>query len=203
MKRFILLVDDHELTRAGCRLLVTRLDDFEISAELDVGAGVIQQVSKNRPDLMILDVRLPDMNGLSLLAELVDVHQMPVLILTGQDDPRDFAFALRMGARGVVRKNDPSSIIIDAIQAIDRGETYVSGSVSNMLAEMDEPKVELSPRQAAILHYLSVGETNKEIAYKLKIAMPTVSFHIAEMRRKLGVDSNKLILNAAKGAGLL
>ncbi|WP_430427978.1 response regulator [Parasphingorhabdus sp.] len=203
MKRFILLVDDHELTRAGCRLLVTRLDDFEISAELDVGAGVIQQVSKNRPDLMILDVRLPDMNGLSLLAELVDVHQMPVLILTGQDDPREFAFALRMGARGVVRKNDPSSIIIDAIQAIDRGETYVSGSVSNMLAEMDEPKVELSPRQAAILHYLSVGETNKEIAYKLKIAMPTVSFHIAEMRRKLGVDSNKLILNAAKGAGLL
>lgn len=203
MKRFILLVDDHELTRAGCRLLVTRLDDFEISAELDVGAGVIQQVSKNRPDLMILDVRLPDMNGLSLLAELVDVHQMPVLILTGQDDPRDFTFALRMGARGVVRKNDPSSIIIDAIQAIDRGETYVSGSVSNMLAEMDEPKVELSPRQAAILHYLSVGETNKEIAYKLKIAMPTVSFHIAEMRRKLGVDSNKLILNAAKGAGLL
>jgi len=203
VKRFILLVDDHELTRAGCRLLVTRLDDFEISAELDVGAGVIQQVSKNRPDLMILDVRLPDMNGLSLLAELVDVHQMPVLILTGQDDPRDFAFALRMGAHGVVRKNDPSSIIIDAIQAIDRGETYVSGSVSNMLAEMDEPKVELSPRQAAILHYLSVGETNKEIAYKLKIAMPTVSFHIAEMRRKLGVDSNKLILNAAKGAGLL
>lgn len=203
MKRFILLVDDHELTRAGCRLLVARLDDFEISAELDVGAGVIQQVSKNRPDLMILDVRLPDMNGLSLLAELVDVHQMPVLILTGQDDPRDFAFALRMGARGVVRKNDPSSIIIDAIQAIDRGETYVSGSVSNMLAEMDEPKVELSPRQAAILHYLSVGETNKEIAYKLKIAMPTVSFHIAEMRRKLGVDSNKLILNAAKGAGIL
>jgi two-component system nitrate/nitrite response regulator NarL len=203
VKRFILLVDDHELTRAGCRLLVTRLDDFEISAELDVGAGVIQQVSKNRPDLMILDVRLPDMNGLSLLAELVDVHQMPVLILTGQDDPRDFAFALRMGARGVVRKNDPSSIIIDAIQAIDRGETYVSCSVSNMLAEMDEPKVELSPRQAAILHYLSVGETNKEIAYKLKIAMPTVSFHIAEMRRKLGVDSNKLILNAAKGAGLL
>lgn len=203
MKRSILHVDDHELTRAGCRLLLSRLDNFEITAELDMGGGVIEQVSENRPDLLILDIRLPDMNGMSLLAELVDVHQIPVLILSGQDDPRDFAFALRMGAHGVVRKNDPSSEIIDAIQAIDRGEIYASDSVSDMLAEMGEPSVELSPRQAAILHYLSVGETNKEIAYKLRIAMPTVSFHIAEMRRKLGVVSNKLILNAARSAKLI
>lgn len=203
MKRSILLVDDHELTRAGCRLLLARLDNFEITAELDAGGGVIKQVSENRPDLLILDIHLPDMNGMSLLAELVDVHQIRVLILTGQDDPRDFAFALRMGARGIVRKNDPSSVIIDAIQTLDRGETYISDSVSGMLAEMGEPSVELSPRQAAILHYLSVGETNKEIAYKLRIAMPTVSFHIAEMRRKLGVVSNKLILNAARSARLI
>lgn len=203
MKRSILHVDDHELTRAGCRLLLARLDDFEITAELDLGGGVIKQITENRPDLLILDIRLPDMNGMSLLAELVDVHQIPVLILSGQDDPRDFAFALRMGARGVVRKNDPSSVIIDAIQALDRGEVYVSDSVSDMLAEMGEPSVELSPRQAAILHYLSVGETNKEISYKLRIAMPTVSFHIAEMRRKLGVETNKLILNAAKSAKLI
>lgn len=203
MKRSILHVDDHELTRAGCRLLLTRLDDFEITAELDLGGGVIKQITENRPDLLILDIRLPDMNGMSLLAELVDVHQIPVLILSGQDDPRDFAFALRMGARGVVRKNDPSSVIIYAIQALDRGEVYISDSVSDMLAEMGEPSVELSPRQAAILHYLSVGETNKEISYKLRIAMPTVSFHIAEMRRKLGVETNKLILNAAKSAKLI
>jgi DNA-binding NarL/FixJ family response regulator len=203
MKRSILLVDDHELTRAGCRLLLTRLDNFEITAELDAGGGVIQEVSENRPDILILDIHLPDMNGMSLLAELVDVHEIPVLILTGQNDPRDFAFALRMGARGVVRKNDPSSAIIDAIQAIDDGETYISASVSEMLAEMGQPNVELSPRQAAILHYLSVGETNKEIAYKLRIAMPTVSFHIAEMRKKLGVGTNKLILNAARSEKLL
>lgn len=203
MKRSILHVDDHELTRAGCRLLLTRLDDFEITAELDLGGGVIKQITESRPDLLILDIRLPDMNGMSLLAELVDVHQIPVLILSGQDDPRDFAFSLRMGARGVVRKNDPSSVILDAIQALDRGEVYISDSVSDMLAEMGEPSVELSPRQAAILHYLSVGETNKEISYKLRIAMPTVSFHIAEMRRKLGVETNKLILNAAKSAKLI
>ena len=203
MKRSILHVDDHELTRAGCRLLLARLDDFEITAELDAGGGVIKQITESRPDLLILDIRLPDMNGMSLLAELVDVHQIPVLILSGQDDPRDFAFALRMGARGVVRKNDPSSVILDAIEALDRGETYVSDSVSNMLAVMEEPNVALSPRQAAILHFLSVGETNKEISYKLRIAMPTVSFHIAEMRRKLGVETNKLILNAARSAKLL
>lgn len=203
MKRSILHVDDHELTRAGCRLLLARLDNFEITAELDLGGGVIKQITESRPDLLILDIRLPDMNGMSLLAELVDVHQIPVLILSGQDDPRDFAFALRMGARGVVRKNDPSSDIIDAIRALDRGEVYISDSVSDMLAEMGEPSVELSPRQAAILHYLSVGETNKEISYKLRIAMPTVSFHIAEMRRKLGVQTNKLILNAAKSAKLI
>lgn len=199
----ILHVDDHELTRAGCRLMFDRLEDFEVSAELDCGANVIEQVSTNRPDLLILDVRLPDMNGMSLLAELVDVHQMPVVILTGQDDPRDFAFALRMGARGVVRKNDPSAVIVEAITNVHNGEIYISDSVADMLARMGKPSVELSPRQTAILHYLSVGETNKEISYKLKIAMPTVSFHIAEMRRKLGVSNNKKIISAAAEINLL
>lgn len=199
----ILQVDDHALTRAGCRLMVDGMEGFDIVAELDCGSGVLAQVQADKPDLILLDVMLPDMNGMSLLAELVGIHEIPVIILTGQDNPRDYTFALRMGARGVVRKNDPSEEILAAIAGVHAGKSYISESVAEMLARVEPPKVELSPRQTAILHYLSIGETNKEISHKLDIAMPTVSFHIAEMRRKLGVSNNKKIVNAAAQAKLI
>ncbi len=194
----ILHVDDHELTRSGCALLVSSMAGYEITCELDCGAAVLEKVAEEPFDLVILDVRLPDINGLSLLAELVGRHDLPVLVFTGQDDPKDFEFALRMGALGVARKNDPSTVLMQAIRAVSEGATFVSPSAEQMLSNMIRPSIHLSPRQTAILHYMLVGETNKEMAHKLDIAMPTVSFHLSEIRRKLGVTSNKKIINAAR-----
>lgn len=87
----ILHVDDHELTRTGCALLVSGMKGFEVACELDRGAPVLSKVAAEPFDLVILDVRLPDMNGLSLLAELVGKYGLSVLVFTGQDDPKDFA----------------------------------------------------------------------------------------------------------------
>ncbi len=199
----ILHVDDHELTRAGCRLLLGTADDLEVVAELDCGQGVLKFVADYKPDLVLLDIRLPDISGLSLIAEIVTVHELPVVILSGQEEPREFIVAWQMGALAIVNKSDPSETIIKAIQYALKGERFISDNIADIMARVRKPKISLSSRQTAVLHFLSIGETNKEIAHRLGIAMPTVSFHLAELRRKLNVDSNKKILPAANEVKLI
>ncbi len=199
----ILHVDDHELTRAGCALLLSRLDRYEIVGTLDKGTGVLDFILTEEIDIVILDLVLPDMNGMSLLAELIGIHDMTVMILTGQDDPKDFSFALKMGVRAIVRKSDPAEEIVDALDKVRKGESFLSTTVREQLDSFSTPNIQLSPRQSAILHYLAIGETNKEIGCKLGIAMPTVSFHLAEIRKKLGVSNNKKITQAAIDSGIV
>jgi len=196
-------VDDHALTRAGCRLMLSNNPELEIVAECDCGGQVLERVRADKPDLVLLDIRLPDVSGLTLIAEIISTHEIPVAILSGQEDPRDFIVAWQMGASAIVDKRDTAETIIHAIELARSGERYVSDTVANVMASIRKPTVSLSSRQAAILHFLSIGETNKEIAHRLGIAMPTVSFHLAELRRKLGVESNKRILPVASEINLI
>ena len=199
----ILHVDDHELTCAGCALILSADDQYELVHALDKGSEVLPWLKNNPVDVILLDILLADMNGLSLLAELMAIETARVIILTGQNDPRQFRFALDMGVRGIIQKSDPGDELLAALNAIDQDEPYLSPSIAMQLQRLGEPAVHLSPRQAAILHYMAAGETNKEIAGKLGIATPTVSFHIAEMRKKLAVSHNRKIVQAAREIGLI
>lgn len=199
----ILHVDDHELTRAGCALILSAAENCELVHALDNGRQVLPWLNSHPVDVILLDIILSDMNGLSLLAELSAMETLDIIILTGQNDARQFRFALEMGVKGVVQKSDPGDEILAALDALDADTPYLSPSIASQLQRLGEPPVHLSPRQAAILHYMTIGETNKEIAGKLGIAMPTVSFHIAEMRRKLGVSHNRKIVQAARDIGLI
>ncbi|MEO0441151.1 MAG: response regulator transcription factor [Pseudomonadota bacterium] len=199
----ILHVDDHELTRAGCALILSGQDQYELVHTLDNGENVLPWLKDHPVDVILLDIILADMNGLSLLTEIMAMETVRVIILTGQNDAKQFRFALEMGVSGVVQKSDPGDEILAALNGIDAEEPYLSPSIASQLQRLGEPPVRLSPRQAAILHYMSNGETNKEIGGKLGIAMPTVSFHIAEMRRKLDVSHNRKIVQAAKDIGLI
>ncbi len=199
----ILHVDDHELTRAGCALILSGQDRYELVHALDNGGNVLPWLKSHPADVILLDIILADMNGLSLLAEIMALETVRVIILTGQNDAKQFRFALEMGVSGVVQKSDPGEEILAALDGIDAEEPYLSPSIASQLHRLGEPPVHLSPRQAAILHYMANGETNKEIGGKLGIAMPTVSFHIAEMRRKLDVSHNRKIVQAAKDIGLI
>lgn len=199
----ILVVEDHELTRAGLRLLLSQhTQSFEIEF-LDCGAAVMPYLKSTDVDIIILDLDLPDMNGSSLLAELIGVHDITVMVLTGRHDPKEFEFVRKMGARAIVSKGDDSQYIIEGLIEISKGHTYFSPVVEKALGRCEQPSVNLSPRQMAILHYLGIGETNKEIGYKLGIAAPTVSFHMAELRQKLSVDNNKRIVPKARSLKLL
>ncbi len=171
--------------------------------ELATIGAVLPFVRNNPVDLIVLDISLPDGNGLSLLAELSSGLGLRVVILTGQESPAEIDLARRLGADGLVLKSDPSEEIISCIQAVLNGQKFESSGAKKIISKLGEPKINLSPRQTAILHLLALGETNKEVAHRLGIAMNTVSFHLLQIRNKMGVDNNKRILISARSLGLV
>lgn len=199
----ILIVDDHHITRSGLQLMIASHDRFKIVGALDRGATVNAFVQSQAVDLVILDLNMPDVRGVNVLAELVGSRDMTVIILTGETHVHDIEYALKLGARAIVSKSDPPDQIIAACDAALAGEVFISSHMREALGKSDKSPVTLSSRQMAILHYLAQGESNKEISYRLSIAQPTVSFHLAELRKKLDVSHNRKIVERANELNLL
>ena len=199
----ILIVDDHQITQAGLRMLFQAHPEYIVVGALDRGATVAAFVQSQPVDLVILDLNIPDVKGINILAEIVGSRDMTVIILTGENAYGEVEYALKLGARAVVSKADPAEEVIAACEAALAGELYISPHMRDALGRYRQPAVTLSSRQMAILHYLAQGESNKEIAYRLSIAQPTVSFHIAELRRKLEVANNRKIVERAQELNIL
>ena len=199
----VLIVEDHHITRNGLQLLLAQHDRFNIVGTLDRGATVNAFVQSQPVDLVILDLNMPDVHGINILAELVGSRDMTVIILTGETLYNKINYALKLGARGVVSKSDSPDQILAACDSALAGEVFISPDMREGLGKLGSPPVALSSRQMAIMHYLAQGESNKEISYRLSIAQPTVSFHIAELRKKLGVSHNRKILERAYELNLL
>jgi DNA-binding NarL/FixJ family response regulator len=194
----VLIVDDHPLAQSGLRLLFSQHKKFEVVGALDRCEITTAFIKAQPVDIVLLDLNMPDVRGVDVLAEIVGSHDMTVIILTGESQFGEIDYALKLGARGAVSKADPPDEIIAACEAALTGDVYISSGIRDGLSRFDQLPVALSSRQMAILHYLARGESNKEIAYRLSIAQPTVSFHIGEMRRKFNVASNRKIVEHAK-----
>lgn len=199
----ILIVDDHPLTHGGLRLLFSQYPEFEVVGALDRCEITTAFIKAQPVDIVLLDLNMPQIRGVDILAEIVGSHDMTVIILTGESHFGEIDYALKLGARGVVSKSDPPEEIIAACEAALAGEVYVSPSMREGLSTIELLPISLSTRQMAILHYLAQGETNKEISYRLAIAQPTVSFHMSELRRKLDVPSNRKIVERAQALKLI
>ena len=198
----VLIVDDHEIVRSGLSLLL-KANDFEVAGIVKTGAEIIPILRTEVVDIILLDLGLPDIHGLTILTELVGVHDASVIVLSGELDAPTCDTAMKMGARAVVSKSDPSALILKALQEVQMGRTYCTPTIEKLLRDRRNHDVELSPRQMAILHFFALGETNKEIGYRLRIAAPTVSFHLREIREKIGVDHNRKIVEKARAIGLV
>lgn len=198
----VLIVDDHEIVRTGLSLLL-KANDFEVAGIVKTGAEVIPFFQTEMVDIILLDLGLPDVHGLTILTELVGVHDASVVVLSGDLDAIACDTALKMGARAVVSKSDPSAMILKAIKEVERGQKFCTPSIEEILADRLNADVVLSPRQMAILHFFAMGETNKEIGYRLRIAPPTVSFHLREIREKIGAPHNRKIVEKARSIGLI
>ena len=210
----VLLVDDHALFRGGVKALLQRHDDFEVLDETGDGLEGIKRARSLRPDVVLLDLHMPGISGLEAVKVInEEIPGVRVLMLTVSEDAQDLMEALRAGASGYLLKNIETDALLDAIRRAAAGDSVVSPQMTAKLIQgvREQPKVsslvverdKFSPRERDILACLAQGESNKEISYRLSIAQPTVSFHIAELRRKLDVPNNRKIVERAQELKLL
>lgn len=199
MKHRIVLADDHTMFREGLKSLIDRENFLKVVAEARDGEELIKILEAGGCDLVVLDLSMPRMDGMTALKE---IHRrfpkVDVLVLTMQKDYEHFRHAMTYGARGYILKEDAHDQLIAAIAAIKKGKSFVSPSVSTLLTdrfirpldEVETPSLEiLTRRQKQILRYIADGYSNKEIAAQLKISVRTVETHRGHLTEKLGIKT--------------
>lgn len=195
----VLLADDHAVVREGIRRFLEEADDIEIVAEAGDGREALEKVREHRPDVAVLDVRMPEMSGVEATRRIKErFPEVRVLILTAyDDDPYIFAL-LRAGADGYILKTASGDELIRAVRAVYRGQSALSPEVATKVvqqtvtgkpataAEQVEP---LTPRELDVLRLAARGLTNRAIGYELGISHRTVQGYLASIYGKLGVGS--------------
>ncbi|MFW0756723.1 response regulator [Pseudomonas sp. H11T01] len=200
----IALVDDHSLVRDGIRALLAVMAPLEVVGEAESGAQAIEMVSRTKPDLLLVDIGLKDMNGLELTRLLRrEYPSIKILILSMYDNYEYVSESVRSGASGYVLKNAPSREIIAAIEAIASGGTFYSAEIAQKLAADRHTDSELTPRESQVLCKMVQGLNNKEMARELDISVRTVETHRLSIRRKLNIDKPAALLNYAIEHGLI
>jgi DNA-binding NarL/FixJ family response regulator len=191
----LLIVDDHEVVRAGLKTLLEGTD-VRVVAEASDGTTAFKMANKHRPDVVLLDVRMPNGDGLSCLARIkLDLPNIPVVMFSAHDNPTYIARAVALGASGYLLKNASRNELLDAIRVAAGGETIWSRDelrrVSGALAAPrngSDADVPLTKRESEVLKQLAFGLTNKEIARSLGISYETVKEHVQHILRKVGVS---------------
>ncbi len=206
----ILLVDDHPLLRAGLRQVITSDPRFVVVGESSAGDEALRMASELRPDILILDVDLPGMDGMTVMRELqARGLQMPVVVLTMHKRESLLNEAIDLGASGFVLKDNAVTDLLEALRATARGERWYSPSLSNLLLrrnqrrrtlEEAQPTLSaLTPTERRVLRLVGENLTSREIASRLGISLLTVETHRRNICRKLGLEgSHPLLLFALK-----
>ncbi len=191
----VFLVDDHEVVRRGLVSLVELEEDLEVVGEAGSVAEALARVAPSHPEVMILDVRLPDGDGIELCREVKSAHpEIACLMLTSYSDDEALFSAILAGASGYLLKQIKGNDLVDAIRRVARGESLLDPAVTaRVLARLRSPApeddllAELSPQERKILELISEGMTNREIAREMFLAEKTVKNYVSNMLSKLGM----------------
>ena len=199
----VLLADDHTALLVGMRTLVESMPRATVVGEAADGSEAIEKYRALRPDILVLDLRMPEVDGLQVVERVIAFDAgAKILVMTMYDGEHDVARALHSGAKGYILKSASREQIIAAITAVARGERYVPERVAlQLLADASSPK--LTPREREVLELLRVGMTNKDIAAALGVAPGTVKTHVQELLEKLGATGRTEAVNLALQRGLL
>lgn len=194
----ILLVDDHMVIRMGLITAATDAADMEVVADVESGAEAIEAFRIHHPDIVILDLRLPGMNGIETLRALrEEFKQVRVLIFSNYATGEEIYQAMKVGAAGFVLKEWALDRLLEAIRTVHRGEQYMPSEIAARVGE--RLLAQLSPREIEVIHLLARGLSNKEIGAKLGVVEGTVKIHIASIFNKLSVsDRTHALIEAVK-----
>jgi DNA-binding NarL/FixJ family response regulator len=206
----VLIVDDHAVVRSGLRLLLDGEQDIEVVGEAGTAREAILEARSVKPDLILMDVVMPDQSGLEAVPTLLHEHEdVKVLVLSMQDDPRYVREAFSVGASGYVLKEAADTEVVAAIREVARGGRYVHPELGARLiaAETDElrraEENPLSEREQEVLRLLALGHTNQEIAKTLYISVRTAETHRAHIMQKLRLATRAELVRYALAQGLL
>lgn len=205
----IILADDHTLIRAGLKALLSFSPEFEVIGEADDGLSAIHQVEEKHPDILILDLSMPNMSGIDCIKEIrsrgIDCR---ILVLTMYDDEEYIKEVMRSGADGYLLKKSADSELIAAIHRIYHGKKYLNEAISETLidsllrsaptkADISDPYVLLSIREREVLRYLAKGFTNSEIAEILSLSPKTIDTYRSRIMNKLNIKKKSELVNYA------
>jgi len=210
----VLLVDDHKIMRDGIKAILSRTADFHVTGEAENGRDALAFVRRHRPQMVLMDIGLPDLNGVEITAEILRAHPAAkVVILSMFDDEHSVVSAIRSGARGFVLKRASDTDLLEALRIVAGGGMYLSPHVSDRLMQriqsgnMDSAPLPpaiggLSPREVQVLRLVAEGKTSKEIGALLTLTEQTVRSYRKTMMKKLGVNNVAALTQLALSNGL-
>jgi DNA-binding NarL/FixJ family response regulator len=213
----IVVVDDEHLVRAGLRLILESEDDLEVVGEADDGAAAVLLVTKTDPDVVLMDIQMPSMNGLEATRQIIGLgreESSRVLILTTFELDEYVYDALRAGASGFLLKRTPATELVNAIRVVAEGEALLAPSVTRRLIDEfarrpqgDRPSPDalddLTAREREVLELIAQGMSNREIAAQLFVSEGTVKTHIKRIFYKLGLRDRTQAVILAYDVGLV
>jgi len=210
----VLLVDDHKIMRDGIKAILSRGDEFRVVGEAETGPDAVQSVKRHQPDLVLMDLGLPGLNGVETTVEILRFRpECKIVILSMYDDENSVVSAIRSGARAFILKKASDNDLLEALRMVARGGAYLSPQVSDrLLSRIQKGDLEsraapsaleiLSPRELQVLRLVADGKTSKEIAVILDLREHTVRSYRKTMMKKLGVNNVASLTQLALSTGI-
>jgi DNA-binding NarL/FixJ family response regulator len=208
----VMVVDDHELVRAGLTGLLADEADIDVVGEATNGREAVQLCQRLRPELVLMDVRMPEMDGLAATRAIKEVRPETAVIIVTMHESADYLYeALKAGAAGYVLKDARREDLVAAVRTVQRGETILNADLASQLlrrmaGEVKKPaqaQANLTPREVEVVRLLAQGKTNREIADDLVVSLSTVKAHVEHIIAKLNVSDRTQAAVRAVEFGLL
>jgi DNA-binding NarL/FixJ family response regulator len=207
----IIIADDHPVVRDGLNAILSTQPDFEVVGEASTGAEVIRQASTLKPDVVLMDLEMPEMDGVEAIRRMhTTAPETRAIVLTAFDTDERIVGALQAGAQGYLLKGAPRSEIFNAIRVVSKGGSLLQPVVASKFLQhitsrsADRPAEEsLTGREMDVLRLLAQGKVNKEIAAALSISERTVKFHVSAIMSKLGAGNRTEAVTIAAQRGLI
>jgi len=202
----ILMADDHPVVRAGIRGMLETQPDFEVIAEAENGQEALDQVVKLKPDVVLMDLRMPEMDGVEAIGKIKESHpEIHIMVLTTYDTDADIVRAVEAGATGYLLKDAPREELFRAVRGTAKGETVLASVVAARLMGKvrDHGEQALSAREIDVLMLVARGASNQDVAGKLHVSTATVKSHLIQIYQKLGVSDRTAAVTTAIEHGII